>query len=71
MDLASAYVLHPLNCLVLDFVAWNRGFGERAEVWRYTRPEMLERTLRVRGGVKDVKFNQDEVANELELRGLT
>ena len=26
MDLASAYVLHPLNHLVLDFVAWNRGW---------------------------------------------
>ena len=25
MDLASAYVLCPLNCLVLDFVTWNRG----------------------------------------------
>ena len=24
MDLASAYVLRPLNCLVLDFVAWSR-----------------------------------------------
>ena len=24
MDLASACVLHPLNHLVLDFVAWNR-----------------------------------------------
>ena len=27
--------------------------------------------LRVRGGVKDVKLIRDEVANELELRGLT
>ena len=25
MDLASACVLHPLNCLVLDFVVWVRG----------------------------------------------
>ena len=32
---------------------------------------MSERTLRVRGGVKDVKLIRDEVANELELRGLT
>ena len=26
MDLASAYVLRPLNRLVLDFVTWNRGW---------------------------------------------
>ena len=25
MDLTSAYVLHPLNHLVLDSVMWNRG----------------------------------------------
>ena len=25
MDLAPAYVLRPLNCLVLGFVAWIRG----------------------------------------------
>ena len=30
---------------------------------------MSERTLRVRGGVKNVKLFGDEVANELELRG--
>ena len=32
---------------------------------------MTERTLRVRGGAKVVKLIGDEVANELELRGLT
>ena len=26
MDLASAYLLCPLNRLVLDFVGWNRGW---------------------------------------------
>ena len=26
MDLASAYVLHPLNRLVLDSMVWDRGW---------------------------------------------
>ena len=46
-------------------------FDERAEVWRYTGPEKMERTLRVRGGAKVVKLIGDEVAKELEPRGLT
>ena len=32
---------------------------------------MSERTLRVRGGVKDVELMRDEVANEWNLGGLT
>ena len=39
------------------------------EVWRYTRLEMTERTLRVKGRDKVVKLIGDEVANELELLG--
>ena len=45
--------------------------GEQAEVWRYTGLEMTERTLGVKGRDKVVKLIEDEVANELELRGLT
>ena len=63
MDLALAYVLRPLNPLVLDFVAWNRGWvNERRSGgildWRCWR-----------GGVKEVKLIGGEVANELGLRG--
>ena len=61
----------PLELSGPGFCSMEQRFGERAEVWRYTRPEMSERTLRVRGGVKDVKSIGDEVANELELRVLT
>ena len=59
MDLASAYVLRPLNRLVLDFAVWNggwvneRGSGDVGE------------DLRARGGVKDMKLIGDEVANGL------
>ena len=43
MDLASACVLRPLNRLVLDFEVGGRRSDERAEVWGYTGPEMVER----------------------------
>ena len=48
MDLASAYVLHPMNRLVLDFVAWNRGWVNKR---RYTGLERSEGTCRERGKV--------------------
>ena len=65
MDLASAYVLRPLNRLVLDFVVWNRGWVNK---WR---SRDIREELRVKGGVKDVKLMEDKVANGLGLRGLT
>ena len=37
----------------------------------YTGLETSERTLRVRGGVKDVELIRDKVANEWNLGGLT
>ena len=53
MDLASACVLHPLNCLVLDFAVWVRG---RVNEWRSggVPDRRHRRGLRVRGGVKVV-----------------
>ena len=54
----------PLESSDPGFCGMDQRFGERAEVQRYTRPEMLERTLRARGGVKDVELIGDEVANE-------
>ena len=67
MDLASAYVLCPLNRLVLDFVAWNRGLVNEQRSggipdrrwWRGLWEWGEEPRLLIR----------DEVANELELRG--
>ena len=61
----------PLKSSSPGFRGVEQRLDERAEVWRYTGLEMLERTLRVRGGVKDVKLIGDEVANGLGLRGLT
>ena len=43
MDLASAYVLCPLNHLA-GFRGVGQRLGERAEVRRYTGPEVSERT---------------------------
>ena len=61
----------PLELSSPGFRGVEQRFGKRAEVWRYTRLEMLERTLEVREGVKDVKLTGDEVANGLGLRGVT
>ena len=67
MDLASAYVLHPLNCLVLDFVTWNRGLvTSGGPVYRTGD---VGEDLRVKGRDKVVRLIRDEVASELELRG--
>ena len=68
MDLASAYVLRPLNCLVLDFVVWNRGWVNKQRSGGILDRRCRE-DLRVRGEVKDVKLIGDEVANGLGLRG--
>ena len=51
----------PLESSGPGFCDMEQRFGERAEVWRYTRLEMLERTLRVREGAKVVKLIGDEV----------
>ena len=48
MVLASAYVLH-LESSGPGFRGVEQRLGEQAEVQRYTRPEMLERTCRERG----------------------
>ena len=69
MDLASAYVLCPLNRLVLDFMAWNRGLVNEWRSRGIPDRRCQRGPLRVRGGVKDVRLIGDEVANELELRG--
>ena len=61
----------PLESSGPEFCGMEQRFGERVEVQRYTRLEMSERTLRVREGAKVVKLIGDEVAKELELRGLT
>ena len=70
MDLASAYVLCPLNHLVLDFVVWNRGWVNE---WRSGGiPDWrCRRGLESEGKSQDVKLNRDEVVNGLGLRGLT
>ena len=61
----------PLELSGPGFHGVEQRLGERVEVWRYTGLEIMERTLRVSGGAKVVKLIGDEVANELELRGLT
>ena len=61
----------PLESSGPGFCGVEQRSGERAEVWRYTGLEMMERTLRVKGRDKVVKLIGDKVANELELRGLT
>ena len=61
----------PLESSDPGFRGMEQRFSERVEVWRYTGPGMVERTSRVRGGAKVVKLIGDEVAKELELRGLT
>ena len=62
MDLASAYVLHPLNHLVLNFKVWQRS-DERVEVWSILDQRLSEGTERARGGVKMVNLVGDGVAN--------
>ena len=70
MDLASAYVLHPLNRLVLDFLVWNRGWmNEQRSGGILDR--RCQRGLESKGKSQDVKLNEDEVVNGLRLRGLT
>ena len=54
----------PLGSSGPGFCGVKQRLGERAEVQRYTRPEMSERTLRVRGGPKVEKLIGDKVANE-------
>ena len=55
MDLASAYVLHPLNCLILDFKTG--GLAERMSGGPgYTGPELAE-GITARGGVKADSIN--------------
>ena len=68
MDLASAYVQHPLNRLVLDFVTWNRGLVMSGGPKVYQTGDVGE-DLRVKGRDKVVRLIGDKVANELELRG--
>ena len=57
MDLASAYVLHPLNRLVLDFVVWNRGWVNKRRSrdipdWR------CQRGLESEGRSQGCEFNR-------------
>ena len=52
MDLASAYVLRPLNHLVLDFEGCGRGWMNEQKSGGVLDRSLLEGTLRVRGGVK-------------------
>ena len=70
MDLASAYVLHPLNRLVLDFVVWNRGWVNEQRSGGIPHRRCW-RGLESEGKSQDVKLNKDEVVNGLGLRGLT
>ena len=70
MDLASDYVLCPLNRLVLDFKACDRGQMNERKSGDILDQSLSERTLRVRGGVKVVNLVRDEVANDWEHRGL-
>ena len=46
----------PLELSGPGFHGMEQRLGERAEVRRYTGLEMMERTLRARGGVKDVEL---------------
>ena len=68
MDLASAYVLHPLSRLVLDFMVWNRGWVNE---WRSGGiPDWrCQRGLESEG--KSVKLFGDKVVNGLGFRGQT
>ena len=68
MNLASAYVLRPLNHLVLDFMVWNRGWVNE---WRSggILDQRCQRGLESEG--RSQGLIGDEVANELGLRGLT
>ena len=66
-DLASAYVLHLLNHLVLDFMPWNRGWVNEQRSggipdWRYWRG------LESEG--RSQRCNGDAVANGLGLKGV-
>ena len=58
MDLALAYVLYPLNHLVLDFEACDRGQMNKQKSRGIPDQSLLEGTQRVRGGVKIVNFGQ-------------
>ena len=60
----------PLESSGPGFCGVEQRFGERAEVQRYTGPEMMERTLRVRGGAKVVKLIGDKLMS-WNLGGLT
>ena len=59
MDLASACVLHPLNCLVLDFEVGVRG---RMNEWRSggIPDQRWWRGLAARGGVRACNINGTE-----------
>ena len=54
-----------LNRLVLDFVAWDRGWVNK----RRSRGILDRRCRRARREVKDVKLIGDKVANGLGLKG--
>ena len=60
MHLASAYVLHLLNHLVLDFEVCGRG---QMNEWKSRVYQTGECQRRARGGVKIVNLVEDGVAN--------
>ena len=63
MDLASAYVLRPLNHLVLDFEVCGRGQMNEWKSGSMLDQRMSEETKRARGGVKIVNLVGNWVAN--------
>ena len=69
MDLASAYVLRPLNRLVQDFEVCDRGQTNKWKSRGVLDWSLLEGAWRVRGGVEVVNLIGDNIANGLELRG--
>ena len=68
IDLASAYVLCPLNRLILDFVAWDRDWVNE---WRSGGiPDWrCRRGLESEGRGQGCKLIGVDVANGLGLRG--
>ena len=68
MDLASAYVLCPLNHLVLDFMAWDRGWVNEQRS-RGIPDQRCQRGLESKGRGQGCEINRDGVANGLGHRG--
>ena len=68
MDLASAYVLHPLNRLVLDVMAWDRGWVNEQRSGSIP-DRRCRRGLKSEGRGQGRKLIGVNVANGLGLRG--